>query len=50
MIVHAIEAHHNDVEPNSVLDVLVQAADAVSAARPGARKENAETILSALRN
>ena len=38
-IVHAIEAHHNDIEPNSVLDVLVQAADAVSAARPGARKE-----------
>lgn len=38
-IVHAIEAHHEDVEPNTVLDVLVQAADAVSAARPGARKE-----------
>ena len=37
MIVHAIEAHHNDVEPNSVIDVLVQAADAVSAARPGAQ-------------
>ena len=38
-IVHAIEAHHNDVEANSVVDVLIQAADAVSAARPGARKE-----------
>ena len=36
-IVHAIEAHHNDVEANSVVDVLIQAADAVSAARPGAR-------------
>lgn len=35
-IVHAIEAHHNDVEPSSVLAVLVQAADAVSAARPAA--------------
>lgn len=48
MIVHAIEAHHNDVEPNSVIDVLVQAADAVSAARPGARKENFESYIKRL--
>lgn len=48
MIVHAIEAHHNDVEPNSVIDVLVQAADAVSAARPGARKENIESYIKRL--
>ena len=45
LIVHAIEAHHNDVEPQSVVDVLVQAADAVSAARPGARKENIESYI-----
>ena len=48
MIVHAIEAPHNDVEPNSVIDVLVQAADAVSAARPGARKENIESYIKRL--
>lgn len=48
LIVHAIEAHHNDVEPNSVVDVLVQAADAVSAARPGARKENIESYIKRL--
>ena len=47
-IVHAIEAHHNDVEPNSVLDVLVQAADAVSAARPGARKESLDAYIKRL--
>ena len=40
-IVHAIEAHHADVDPDTVLDVLVQAADAISAARPGARRESA---------
>ena len=47
-IVHAIEAHHNDIEPNSVVDVLVQAADAVSASRPGARKENLESYIKRL--
>ena len=47
-IVHAIEAHHNDVEPNSVLDVLIQAADAVSAARPGARKETLDAYIKRL--
>lgn len=47
-IVHAIEAHHNDVDPNSVLDVLIQAADAVSAARPGARKETLDAYVKRL--
>lgn len=41
-IVHAIEAHHNEVEPRTILAVLTQAADAVSAARPGARREQLE--------
>jgi ribonuclease Y len=47
-IVQAIEAHHNDIEPQSVLDVLVQAADAVSAARPGARKETLDSYIKRL--
>ena len=47
-IVHAVEAHHNDVDPNSVIDVLVQAADAVSAARPGARKETLDAYIKRL--
>ncbi|MEY8562258.1 ribonuclease Y [Eggerthellaceae bacterium 3-80] len=47
-IVHAIEAHHNDVEPSSVLAVLVQAADAISAARPGARKETLDAYIKRL--
>ena len=47
-IVHAIEAHHNDVDPESVLAVLVQAADAVSAARPGARKETLDAYVKRL--
>ena len=41
-IVHGIEAHHNEVEPRTLLAILVQAADAVSAARPGARREALE--------
>ncbi len=44
-VLHAIEAHHNDVEPQTVVAMLVQAADAVSAARPGARRENLETYI-----
>ncbi len=47
-IVHAIEAHHEDVEPNTVLDVLIQAADAISAARPGARKETLDAYIKRL--
>lgn len=47
-IVHAIEAHHNDVEPHTVVACLVQAADAVSAARPGARRENLENYIKRL--
>ena len=47
-IVHAIEAHHADVEPNTILDVLIQASDAVSAARPGARKETLDAYVKRL--
>ncbi|MFH1146186.1 MAG: ribonuclease Y [Pseudomonadota bacterium] len=44
-VVHAIAAHHEDVAPESVLDVLIQAADALSGARPGARKETLESYV-----
>ena len=44
-IVHGIEAHHNEVEPRTLLAILVQAADAVSAARPGARREALESYV-----
>ncbi len=47
-IVHAIEAHHNDVEPQSILDFIIQAADAISAARPGARREDIENYIKRL--
>lgn len=44
-VVHAIEAHHNEVEPRTLTAVLVQAADAVSAARPGARREALDSYV-----
>ncbi len=47
-VLHAIEAHHNDVEPRTAIACIVQAADAISAARPGARSENYDSYIKRL--
>ncbi len=47
-IIHAVEAHHGDVEAKTALDFIIQAADAISAARPGARREDVENYIKRL--
>ena len=49
-IIHAIEAHHGDIEPKTPLAFIIMAADAISAARPGARRENLESYIKRLEN
>lgn len=49
-VIHCIEAHHNDVEPKTLEAVLVQAADAISSSRPGARRESIENYIKRLQD
>ncbi|MCL2362483.1 MAG: ribonuclease Y [Defluviitaleaceae bacterium] len=50
LIINAVEAHHGDVEPNTIIAVIVQMADAISGARPGARRETLEAYIKRLQN
>ena len=50
LVINAVEAHHGDVEPKTLEAVLIQAADAISASRPGARRETLEAYIKRLQN